>query len=43
MGVTTCRDELLVAVKVIVESKGINEFAPIEVVKYMMKNNTRWI
>jgi hypothetical protein len=37
---TTCRDELLNAVRSVVTDKGENEFTPKEVIDFMMRNKT---
>jgi hypothetical protein len=39
---TTCRDEILDAVKELIRSKGINEFHMAEVVNYMKENRTEY-
>lgn len=36
----TCREEILQAVKFILNEKGVNEFSVNEVLLYMTKNNT---
>ena len=40
MNGTTCRDELLIAVRTIVKNKGINEFTVKEAIDYMKANGT---
>ena len=38
----TCRDEILISVKQIISSKGINEFSIIEVIRQMKANGTEF-
>jgi len=40
MSNSTCREEILHAVNLIVNSKGKNEFTVHEVIRYMFENNT---
>lgn len=42
MRATNCRDALLLAVRSLIKSKGINEFSPNEVIEFMRKSGTSY-
>ena len=38
----TCREEIMISVKQIIEAKGVNEFSIIEVIRHMNNNGTHF-